>query len=163
MSSAKYARVPLTPSDQAALVHAVSTVCDVSFFAFAEPGTPAAFEATLAPATWYEVDVSFDGPFNGRFRLALQVPLAHELVTAFLGCADDDQTAASERAMRDAVGEFGNMTCGAWLTALGGPRPFTIERPDVRLTGEPLAIGATLFTINDQPVVVGIELRAEVA
>lgn len=138
------------------LVGAACSVCETTFFAFAEPAMPE-LVATLADVEhWYHSEVSFSGPSSGQVHVSVPQGLARDLFAAFLGFADTG--AANDAEVSDVVGEFTNMVCGSWLTLLGGDTCFTLTHPEVTGGGLPApADHALVLSVNDQPVVVRAE------
>ncbi len=155
-SSTRSRSIHPTPADREAWVAAVTNVCEQSFFALAEPATEEVIDRAADGDKWFEVVVDFSGPFYGSLYVAVPSALGRELYAAFLGC--DDGASQPEEALEDLMGEFGNMACGAWLSGLGEPSCFALERPVVQLTDEPALVGATLMAVNEQPVAIGARL-----
>jgi CheY-specific phosphatase CheX len=139
MSSAK---LQTPPADAGAtLRQAFVEVCENSFFAFVEPCTPERFAALISQAAearaaagttqseWLRASVGFTGAFSGAVEVALPEPLATSLVGALLG--EEIDCPMPEHWMFDGVGEFANMVCGAWLTALNSSQAFELRSPAV--------------------------------
>jgi hypothetical protein len=138
------AKLQTPPSDAGAtLRQAFVEVCENSFFAFVEPCTPERFTALIAQTAdarlaagiaptqseWLRASVGFTGTFSGAVEVALPEPLARSLVGALLG--EELDCEMPEHWMFDGVGEFANMVCGAWLTALSDSQAFALRAPAV--------------------------------
>lgn len=121
-------------------------VAERSLYAFAEPVPPALMPPTI-DGGWYDATVAFRGPFSGQMSLAVPVVLARQICAAFLGDSEVDD----ETAIRDLVGEFANMTCGTWLTAVNEAGCFDLTHPEVT-PAVTLAPRELAFVINELPV-----------
>ena len=139
--------------DPRPLLDAMIGVAELSFFSIGEPVADAA-AVVLPGGGWYEAIVAFDGPARGHARFVLPGGLSRELFTEFLGL--DSADAIQEAALRDLVGEFANMACGAWLTGLNEASCSTIAHPEVRLLPGAPPPGGLVVLINGQPVVVTV-------
>ena len=125
------------PADAGAtLRQAFIEVCENSFFAFVEPCEPDRFDTLTGPksevtraAKWLKASVGFTGTFSGAVEVALPEPLAASLVGSLLG--EEVDSSMPEHWMFDGVGEFANMVCGAWLTALCNAQKFELRPPAV--------------------------------
>lgn len=154
----------LEPADAAdALEQAVVDVAEQSFCGFAERCTPALFAELLdrtgdEQREWLRATLDFAGRFGGTLMVELPDELAGELLASCIGvdAAEDDPALPG---VDDAVGEFTNMVCGAWLTRSFGEDKFDLRPPQLeRLTapdrkrwaGEPSP--TLLMSVNDRPV-----------
>lgn len=144
---------PPTPAEAGSLVAAVSSVCERSFFAYVEPAET--LQPAAAAGRWYEAAVAFEGPWAGRLRVAVPSALARDLFASFIGC--DPADAIADGALEDLLGEFANMTCGRWLSDLGEPACFSLAAPLVSAVDAPVIAGATLLSVNGEPVLVAVE------
>jgi CheY-specific phosphatase CheX len=138
--------VTTLPAEHDRIVDAVVRVAERSLYAFAEPVPPALMPSTI-DGGWYDATVTFRGPFSGQMSLAVPVTLARQICAAFLGDSDVDD----ETAIRDLVGEFANMTCGTWLTAVNEAGCFDLTHPEVTPAAS-LAPRELAFVINELPV-----------
>jgi CheY-specific phosphatase CheX len=145
---------------RATLVDAITNICETSFFAMAEPPSPELLASLPSHEAWYQGDVTFRGPFDGRVRVALPVALAEEMFAAFLGCDEDDDANPAE--IQDVVGEFTNMVCGTWLTGLNEADVFALEHPTVNTAHAPVMLEPMVLAVNDMPVVIGVDIEAGV-
>jgi len=137
--------------EERAVLSAISLVAEQSFFAWTEPAPPGA--AIAGTGVWWQASVAFEGPLAGRLTFALPDALARQLHASFLGLDPDEPIA--EAALEDCLGEFANMSCGAWLTSLEQDRCFVLQRPTVqRLDAGPECGAAAVVMVNDAPVVV---------
>src|SRR5919201_6973706 len=126
----------------AILFLALVEVCERSFFTTVEGCAPAQFasliknvasdaalEATAGDDAfrWLKASVAFDGTLSkGVVEVILPERLGSWLVQSMLGLTDDSGEPArplSAGQTFDAVGEFANMVCGAWLTHMCGSIP----------------------------------------
>lgn len=146
-----------------ALEQAVVDVAEQSFCGFAERCTPALFAELLErtgdeASVWLRATLGFAGPFGGTLMVELPEALAGELLSACLGM-DPDPEDPSLPGVTDAVGEFTNMVCGAWLTRSHGEEKFDLQPPRLERHDEPgrkrwtLEPSPTLLmSVNDRPV-----------
>jgi len=134
------------------IVDAVVRVAERSLYAFAEPVSAALMPAAI-DGGWYDATVTFRGPFAGQMSLAVPVLLARQICGAFLGDSEVDD----ETAIRDLVGEFANMTCGTWLTALNQAGCFDLTHPEVT-PATALAPRELAFIINEFPVMLSARI-----
>lgn len=139
-----------------AVIGAVSDVAERSFFAMVESCDGDRFaELTAAHRDWLSASVSFDEPgCAGMVTCHLPMLLAERLFDAFTG-RDPDEPPADVAEVHDLVGEFANMICGSWLTRAANDRTFTLGRPEVRPSAEPVAGGLSLV-VDEQPCVVAV-------
>lgn len=142
--------IPETERDR--IVEAVVRVAERSLYAFAEPVSPAIMPLTV-DGGWYDASVSFAGPFSGTMSMAVPVVLARQICAAFLGDSDVDD----ETAIRDLVGEFANMTCGTWLTAVNEAGCFDLTHPEVS-PATSLDPRELAFVINEMPVMLSARI-----
>jgi CheY-specific phosphatase CheX len=144
-------------AEQERIVEAVVRVAERSLYAYAEAVPPSLMTGTI-DGGWYDATVTFDGPFSGEMSLAVPVMLARQICGAFLGDSEVDD----ETAIRDLVGEFANMTCGTWLTAMNQAGCFDLAHPEVTpaaaLAPRPLA-----FVINELPVMLSARIDGAAA
>ena len=153
------------PEAAAAVFAAVQAVAEHSFFASAERCDDAPGELVAAQPSWLVATVWFeDGPFVGSITCTLPERLAHTLFDAFTG-RDPVEPAPSRDEVRDLVGEFSNMVCGSWLTAVASGQTFTLSHPVVESAAGPAAAGQLrLFVaVNDVPMAVDVHLLPSVA
>jgi hypothetical protein len=141
--------------DADALTTAIVRVAEESLFTWAEPVAVPPAEWPTGP--WWHAAVAFTGPIAGRMDVAVPDALARELLSAFAGAEPGAPVAADQLA--DFVGEFANMSCGAWLTSLGRAQAFTLMPPVIGASecpppGAPTAV----VNITDVPVVVHASL-----
>jgi hypothetical protein len=127
------------------MIDAVIRVSERSLYAFAEHVPTELMPATI-DGGWHVASLQFRGPFSGRISMAVPTLLSQQICGAFLG--DDVQ---DESAVRDLVGEFANMACGAWLTGLEADGCFDLSHPEVNAT-ERVSECDLAFVINDLPV-----------
>jgi len=140
-------------ADRDRIADAVVRVAERSLYAFAEPVPPALMPRTI-DGGWYDATVSFRGPFSGELALAVPVMLARQIAAAFLGDSDVDD----ETAIRDMVGEFANMACGTWLTAVNDAGCFDLAHPEV-LPAADLDPRELAFVINELPVMLSARIE----
>jgi len=133
---------------------AIVTVAEQSFFAYAEP---VAGDVAL-PGDCYEIAVAFSGAFAGAVRIVMPIALARDLCAAFSGAPPDAEIAPEDVA--DLAGEFANMACGTWLTALGETECFSLAHPLVTTRSGDAAPAVAVMVINDQPISVALELES---
>jgi len=139
-----------------AIVSAVVTVAERSFYAWAEPTVLEAVEWPAGP--WWDASVSFDGPLAGRLSFALPDHLARQLLSSFLGLESDEEM--GDAALGDFVGEFANMACGAWLTSLAQSECFRLQHPEVTsLAARPDGTFLAVVMVSDVPVVIRAGVR----
>ncbi|MGE0862582.1 MAG: chemotaxis protein CheX [Vicinamibacterales bacterium] len=139
------------------IVEAVIRVAERSLYAFAEPVPPEIMPRTI-DGGWYDATVRFCGPFSGALALAVPVVLARQICAAFLGDSEVDD----ETAIRDLVGEFANMACGTWLTAVNDAGCFDLARPEVT-AAEALERRELAFVINELPVMLSARIDGTAA
>jgi len=135
---------------------AIASVAERSFFAYAEPVTA----AVPMPGECYEISVAFTGAFSGIVRIVMPLSLAFELCTAFAGV--DPGEGMESSSVADLAGEFGNMSCGTWLTGLTGVADtvcFSLTHPVVQPCADAESRPAVML-INDQPISVTLELQS---
>lgn len=159
MSSPMLQKLP-APETAAAIVSAVGTVAERSFFAFVdlcdEP-----FLAEVA-ADWLVGTVHFEeGPVAGSMSCTLPADLAQSLFDAFSG-RDPSSRLPTEDQLDDLVGEFSNIVCGTWLTRYAGDRAFRLEPPVVARVRQPAAAdgGRLWVTVNNRPLAVDLDLAS---
>lgn len=156
----------LAPADLApALEQALIDVAEQSFCGFADPCTPAMFTDLIASTgeqetSWLRATVAFEGRFQGTIVLDVPESLAGELLSSCLGI--DAAEAAADPSLPgigDAVGEFANMVCGAWLTRSFGEDKFDLGAPALeQLPGTVQGLWAAeppatlLLSLNDRPL-----------
>jgi len=145
--------VTLAIAERERIVEAVVRVAERSLYAFAEPVPPTIMPRTI-DGGWYDATVSFRGPFSGQLALAVPVVLARQICAAFLGDSEVDD----ETAIRDLVGEFANMACGTWLTALNDAGCFDLAHPEVA-AAEALDPRELAFVINELPVMLSARIE----
>ena len=154
------------PEAAAAVFAAVQAVAEHSFFASAERCDDGALaELIAAQPSWLVATVRFeDGPFVGSITCTLPDRLAHALFGAFTG-RDPVEPAAPRDQVRDLVGEFSNMVCGSWLTAVASGQAFTLSHPIVEPAPGPPAAGELrlLVAVNDLPMAVDVHLLPSAA
>jgi len=175
MSSQNSRQVPTFAEHRDAVAAAVVEVSENSFFAFVAPAEPDLFsELVNIPSAsegdasgegrWLRTSVSFDGAFNGVVEVAMPERLARELLASFVGLGPDDPVEQEE--LVDSTGEFVNQVCGTWLTRACHHRRFDLTPPAVERMpvgwapvvdeGSAGERGWVYFTLNDQPVSVGV-------
>lgn len=153
MSLTNSARNALPAEAREQLVAAACSVCETTFFAYAEPAAPELVEALANEEHWYHAHVAFSGPSNGHVYVAVPQDLSRDMFAAFLGFSDSG--AANDAEVADVIGEFSNMVCGSWLTTLGGETCFTLTHPEVTRGGLPAPHeDALVLSVNDRPAVV---------
>jgi len=142
--------------DARRLVSSVTAVAEQSFFAFVDlPATPP--DPPAEGESWLEACVAFAGPFSGQLWLDMPDALARDLFVSFLGL--EPEAEAADQALQDLVGEFANMTCGAWLTSQDAAECFALGHPEVRRVGCPRGDAAVVVAVNDRPI--GLTLEVE--
>jgi hypothetical protein len=159
------------------IVDSFVRVAEVSYCAYAEP-CDAARLAELHDALveqcggapeYVRIAVTFSGDCYGHAIVHLPAVVAQDLVGSFVGAMPGEELPAHD--VDDALGEFGNMVAGGWLTDAATRLNFALKPPQV--SREPLgwspvaALGAedgegTAFpvTLNDQPALVRMRLEA---
>lgn len=150
------------PETLAAILVAVRSVAEQSFFAVAEQRDDSTFRA-LADETsrWLVATVRFtEGPLAGSMSCTLPEDLAHALFDAFTGRDPADPAPADDQ-VNDLVGEFSNMVCGVWLTHVASHQTFELSHPVVESALAPAESGGLrlLVAIDDQPVAVDLCLQ----
>ena len=149
---------PETPD---AILAAVQTVAERSFFAVVEPCDDRSFSELAATVSrWLAATVKFEeGPVIGSMSCTLPEDLARDLVDAFCG-RDPSDPAATRDQVLDLVGEFANMACGAWLSRCASEWTFKLSPPVVEPVLQPA--GADLLrlfvVVNDRPLAVSVRL-----
>jgi hypothetical protein len=133
------------------MIDAVIRVSERSLYAFAEH-VPAALMPATIDGGWHVASLQFRGPFSGRISMAVPVLLSQQICGAFLGADVQD-----EAAVRDLVGEFANMTCGAWLTGIDTTECFDLTHPEVDAAQQVPSCDLA-FVINDLPVMLTMSL-----
>ena len=144
-----------------AILRAVQTVAERSFFAVVDPCDDRSFNELAGNVShWLAASVRFEeGPVVGSMTCTLPEELACILFDAFCGRdpADPQPTRAQ---VLDLVGEFANMTCGSWLSRCASDYMFTLSAPVVKSALQPA--GADLLrlfvTVNDQPLAISVRL-----
>ena len=163
-----------------ALRRAFIEVCENSFFAYVDEcgperflelvdrSTPAAEGKTPPPSNWLKASIGFSGSFTGAVEVLLPEELAKTLVGTMLG--EEIDGTLPEHWMFDGIGEFANMICGAWLTALCNSQAFELRPPAVTrmtpgwtLRAEPNADDDRThrLAVNDFPVRVRFRASGE--
>lgn len=181
MSSPNSSAVPADhqPADhgEATIVDAFVRVAEVSYCAYAEPcDAPrlveleeAWLEMGGAATEWLRVSVEFSGDCFGHMVLHVPLDIARDLVAAFMGLMPDEPVA--DELLTDAIGEFGNMVCGAWLTDAATRLNFALKPPQVVREGTAFnpveALGAddgegTAYgmALNERPALLRVRLEA---
>ncbi len=138
------------------MIDAVIRVSERSLYAFAEHVPTAMMPATI-DGGWHVASLRFRGPFSGQVSMAVPVLLSQQICGAFLG--DDVQ---DESAVRDLVGEFANMACGAWLTGFETRECFDLTHPEVAAADQVPSCDLA-FVINDLPVMLSMSLGESTA
>lgn len=141
-------------AEREALVASFCEVAEQSFFAFAEPTAPPT-EGVDVHAEWMQAVLEFHGPADGRMRVTLPSALGLELCCAFLGAGPEDELTPG--AVEDLVGEFANMACGAWLTAIRRADAFALTHPEVTRVSQPPVDETLWMSCNNYPVALAIE------
>ncbi len=164
MSSLKLPETLPTP-DREEVFSAVADVAERSFFAMVDPCDDARFEELAAPhAEWLIATVRFEEPTcAGAVSCRLPSALADRLFDAFSG-RDADEPPPHPEEVRDLVGEFANMVCGAWLTRAANDRTFNLSKPIVGT--KPLSASSgevrtgLMVSIDDLPCQVDVRFYA---
>src|SRR4051794_21560454 len=149
---------PRTPD---AILLAVQTVAERSFFAVVEPCDDPAFNELAATVSrWLVATVRFEeGPVIGSMSCTLPEDLARAMFDAFCGREPSDPAPPREEVL-DLVGEFANMACGAWLSRSATTVMFKLSPPVVEPVLQPA--GADLLrlfvAVNGRPLVVALRL-----
>jgi CheY-specific phosphatase CheX len=161
MSSPKLPML-VDPEVAGAMLAAVRSVAEQSFFASAEPCDDHAFDKLSATVSrWLVATVMFEeGPFVGSMACTLSEDLAHALFDAFAG-RDPSAAAPARDEVDDLVGEFSNMVCGAWLTVVASGQIFSLSHPIVKVASEPPGGHDKLrlrVAVNDLPLAVDVHL-----
>ena len=135
-----------------ALRDAFVDVCENSFFAYVEvcdarkfailaeessrtarsvqeAGGQLPSRARQRPSEWLKGSVGFSGSFGGAIEIIMPEKLARSLVASLLG--ESPETEFAEHQVFDGLGEFANMVCGAWLTAMSQRSSFNLRAPAV--------------------------------
>lgn len=142
-----------------ALRSAIADVAERSFFAAADAWLPGADEPDDDGDAWLAATVRFEeGGCAGVVSCLLPFRLARDLFDAFNG-RDPADPAPPLDDVFDLVGEFANMTCGAWLTRTATGPAFALGRPTVEVSARHAAFAArtgarVLMQINDRPIAV---------
>lgn len=140
--------------ETAAIAGAVIRVAEESLFTWAEPA--AADAAPWPDGPWWTATVAFTGPIAGRVALALPDGLARDLLASFLGLEPGEPVA--DTALADFLGEFANMSCGAWLTGLARQEAFALQHPVVCAVDAPAAQPTAVVVVSDSPVLIHASL-----
>jgi len=162
MCSAKLPNL-FTPESAAAVVGAIASVAERSFFADVQACDEGQFEDLAgAAAPWLVATVQFhEGEATGVLSCTLPEDLARQLLDAFTGRDPLDPQPDGE-ALFDLVGELSNMICGTWLTRMATRhQSFTLSRPVIHLSParpEPTANPAVRMAVNDLPLMVSIRV-----
>lgn len=149
---------PETPD---AILRAVQTVAERSFFAVVEPCDDRTFNDLAASVSrWLAATVRFEeGAVVGSMSCTLPEDLACTMFDAFAGRDPSDPAPAREQVL-DLVGEFSNMTCGAWLSRCAKDVMFKLSPPVVEPVLQPA--GADLLrlfvAVNGRPLAVALRL-----
>jgi hypothetical protein len=162
---------------EATIVDAFVRVAEVSYCAYAEPCDASRLEELEqqwqdmggAPTEWLRVAVEFSGDCFGHMVLHVAYDVARDLVSAFMGLMPDEEVA--EELLADAIGEFGNMVCGAWLTDAATRLNFALKPPQVVREGtefnpiEALSADdgegtAYAMALNERPALLRVRLEA---
>lgn len=157
--------VPLSPSKpevldavQAALIE----VAEHAFFVFVEPSTDAEYRAAVARTgdAWLRASVDYVGRSTGRVEIHLPEELGRWLVGSLLGLTNHASLIESQ--LRDGVGEFANMVCGAWLSRAHADQLFALAAPTVERTASRGSLVSAagherLVSINDLPVSIRVQ------
>ena len=162
MCSAKLPNL-FTPEAATAVVGAIATVAERSFFADVELCDVRRFDdLSTGTASWLVATVHFrEGDALGILSCSLAEDLARNLLDAFTG-RDPLEPEPDEEALFDLVGELSNMICGTWLTRMATEdQSFTLSRPTVHAAARPGAAvpgagPAAFVAVNDLPLSVSI-------
>ncbi len=150
-----------SPDAAGAVVGAIGSVAERSFFADVAECDPATFDERAAEAgSWLIATVHFrEGEISGLLSCTLPRVLARALLDAFTG-RDPHDPEPDPESLFDLAGEFSNMICGTWLTRMAAAQAFTLSRPLVELAdARPTSAamyGWTLMTVNDWPMAVSV-------
>src|SRR5262245_37640967 len=127
------------PGTPDAILTAVQTVAERSFFALVEPCDERGFDERAAAVTrWLAATVRFEeGPVVGSMSCLLPEDLAYALFDAFSGRDPSDPAPARDQVL-DLAGEFSNMACGAWLSRSATDWTFRLSPPVVEPERQPL-------------------------
>jgi len=99
--------------------------------------------------------LTFAGVPPGRFGAVVSAPVARSIAANFLGVEDD--AAVSPEQVREVIGEFTNMICGAVLSELESDANFDLSAP------APFRIGSTSplpVYLGEYPVTCRLEMPA---
>ena len=169
MCSAKLPNL-FTPEAASAVVGAIATVAERSFFADVELCDVRRFDdLSTGTASWLVATVHFrEGDALGILSCSLPEELARNLLDAFTG-RDPLEPEPDEEALFDLVGELSNMICGTWLTRMATEdQSFTLSRPTVHAAARPGAAvpgtgPAAFVAVNDLPLSVSISSEVPAA
>jgi len=147
--------------DREEIFSAVADVAERSFFAMVDPCDDDRFAELSEPHTeWLIATVRFEeGTCAGAVSCQLPSTLADRLFDAFSG-RDADEPAPHPEEVRDLIGEFANMVCGAWLTRAANDRTFSLGKPIVGT--KPIVTGGSetrtglMVVIDDLPCQVDV-------
>ena len=158
--------IRIDPEAADAMLAAVQTVAEQSFFASAELCDDSSFgELVAMQSSWLVAKVRLvEGPFVGSFVCTLPDSLANALFDAFAG-REPSAPAPARDQVHDLVGEFSNMVCGSWLTAVAGGQTFTLTHPLVQPAQGPPGGASSLrlfVAVNDLPLAVHVHLLRSV-
>jgi len=149
------------PETAHAVLTAIQSVAERSFFAAVEPCDERAFgELAVKVSRWLVATVRFEeGPLVGSMSCTLPEDLARALFDAFTGGHPSAPAPARDQVL-DLVGEFSNMVCGAWLSRCASDWTFKLRPPVVEPVLQPLgADGLQLFVVvNDRPLALALRL-----
>src|SRR5262245_24397824 len=128
MSSLKLPETLPIP-DREEIFSAVADVAERSFFAMVDPCDDDRFAELSEPhSEWLVATVRFEErTCAGAVSCRLPSALADRLFDAFSG-RDADEPPPHPEEVRDLVGEFANMVCGAWLTRAANDRTFALSK-----------------------------------
>jgi hypothetical protein len=155
----------LPTPDREEVFSAVADVAERSFFAMVDPCDDTRFAELAEPHTdWLVATVRFEErTCAGAVSCRLPNALADRLFDAFSG-RDADEPAPDQDEVRDLVGEFTNMVCGAWLTRAANDRTFSLSKPIVGT--KPLSTGGAemrtglIVAIDDLPCQIDVRFYA---
>lgn len=160
MSSLKLPETLPIP-DREEIFSAVADVAERSFFAMVDPCDDDRFAELSEPhSEWLVATVRFEErTCAGAVSCRLPSLLADRLFDAFSG-RDADEPPPHPEEVRDLVGEFANMVCGAWLTRTANDRAFALGKPMVGT--KPIVSGGSetrtglMVVIDDMPCQVDV-------
>lgn len=150
------------PEAANALLAAVRTVAEESFFAITTPCDDGTFgELAVRHVRWLVARVQFEeGPLAGSIACTLPEELAHALLDAFSGREPSTPSPPRDHVL-DLVGEFSNMVCGSWLTRTTRRQAFTLSRPVVEPALGPARVDGPrlVVAVNDLPLAVDVRFQ----